>query len=234
LALIGGKPMLQHVWERAKQCRHLDEVVIATDDRRIQTAARAFRARVSMTPKTCPSGTDRIALAAKGLKAGLIVNIQGDEPFLHPPDVDRLVLAMRRRPVVDMGTLAAALDPAKLEQPSCVKVICDRERLAIYFSRAVIPYPRNPQPLASVVRQHLGIYAYRPGLLRAWLRWQPTPLERAEGLEQLRALEHGKKILVVDGALPTQAVDTPADLEEANRIYRAMTHKETNHAKRQA
>jgi len=225
LADLGGRPLVEHVWRRARAARSLTRVLVATDDRRIADAVRGFGGEAVLTPRACASGTDRLAHAVRTLPCDLVVNLQGDEPFLSPAAVDRLVAAFRGRRNLLMATLSAPLPAGGLQDPHAVKVVCDPEGFALYFSRAAIPYPRagvrhlRPRDF----RLHLGIYAYRRSFLLRFASWPQTPLERVEQLEQLRALEHGVKIKVVGVSRPTLSVDTLADLDQARRLL--ATHR---------
>ena len=212
LHLVAGRPLLQHVWERCRRARVLDSVVIATDDMRIAEAAFDWGAEVSLTSPGHASGTDRIAeVAAKLRRASHIINIQGDEPQIEPALINRLVRQMQRDPEIAMITAAHPFEsPADAESPHQVKVVIDRQNRALYFSRAAIPYPRDPRPGLKYFR-HQGIYGYRRELLLRFIRWRRTPLEKAEGLEQLRALENGVNIYVLVTESGSPGVDTPED-----------------------
>ena len=211
LAVLWGKPMLQHVWERARAARGLDELVVATDDERIAAAARGFGAAVEMTSPGCASGTDRVAEVARrrGPGADIVLNLQGDEPELETAAVSRLVEAMRADPALRMGTVAhREPDAALLARPEVVKVVVDAAGFALYFSRADLAAASRGGPAL----RHAGIYAFRRDLLLEFASWPPGALERAEQLEQLRALERGVRIKVVLGERPFAGVDTPEQL----------------------
>ncbi len=207
---IAGKPLLRHVWERAGRARRLDELIIATDDMRIAEAAFAWGAEVSLTSPRHRSGTDRVAEVAGRLKrATHVINIQGDEPLLEPALLDRMAAHLRQDRSIQMVTAAHPFDDAsEAASPHQVKVVLDRAGRALYFSRSPIPFPREGQP---VLLRHQGIYGYRRDLLLQFVRWKPTPLERAESLEQLRALEHGVRIHVLVTKHGFAGVDTPGD-----------------------
>ena len=221
---MAGKPMIQWVWERAGKSGAA-EVIIATDDARIAEAAKSFGALVVMTAATHPSGTDRIAEVARTRgwsAADIIVNVQGDEPLIAPALIDQVAGLLATRSDADMATLGAPL--TRIEQlmdPNVVKVVADAAGHALYFSRAPIPWQRDSAPagLASQTsfagaRRHIGIYAYRVGALLRLASWPATPLENAEKLEQLRALENGLRIRVADCVEPTGPdVNTPEDVE---------------------
>lgn len=206
-----GRPLVVHTWERARACGRAERVVVATDDARIADAVRRAGGEAVMTSPDCPSGTDRVAEAARACPGpDLVLNLQGDEPEMEPGDLDALLLEMETDPSVDMGTLAAPLAPGDRGKPSVVKVVVDRRGDALYFSRAPIPFERDgPGPAAA--RRHVGVYAYRREFLERFARLEPTPLERTESLEQLRALEHGVRIRVVDVAAAPAGIDTAED-----------------------
>ncbi len=226
LHLIAGKPLIQHVWEQCRKCQRLDGLVIATDDERILAAAESFGARVVMTSPGHPTGTDRLAEAVRSLPgAEIIVNIQGDEPLIDPALIDRLAAAMAADPSLDMATAANPLDPADpaVRDPNVVKVVTALDGRALYFSRSPLPYFRNPVDGLPVYR-HKGIYAYRRTFLERFVTWPPSPLEKAESLEQLRALENGAsiKVLVTDDTSP--GVDTLEQAREVERILSTTDH----------
>jgi 3-deoxy-manno-octulosonate cytidylyltransferase (CMP-KDO synthetase) len=214
LVPLEGKPLVQHVWERARRARRLAGLVVATDDERIATVVAAFGGRAVMTSSRHASGTDRLAEVARSTTAALYVNIQGDEPLLDPADVDTLVDGLASDTEAPMGTLASPLaDPREAEDPNVVKVVCDSADRALYFSRARVPHPRHPDAATSSPwRRHIGLYAYRREFLLEFASWPPTPLERIEGLEQLRALERGCKIRVFPARGRYLAVDTQEDV----------------------
>lgn len=217
---IAGKPLIQHVWERCKKCRRLDQLLIATDDPRIQSAATAFGASVAMTSPQHPTGTDRIAEALEALpETTHIINIQGDEPLIDPALIDQLAATMAAEPSLDMATAANPLDPADpaIADPNVVKVVLALDGRALYFSRSPLPYFRNPAGQLPVLR-HKGIYAYRRSFLERFVTWPPSPLEQAESLEQLRALENGASIKVIITNDTSPGVDTPAQALEIERL----------------
>lgn len=218
--MIAGKPLVQHVWERCKQCSRLDDLAIATDDERIRDAAEAFGATVIMTSPDHPTGTDRIAEALKSLPTAThIVNIQGDEPLIEPDLIDELAATMAADPSLDMATAANPLDPADpaVQDPNVVKVVTALDGRALYFSRSPLPYFRNSVDGLPVFR-HKGIYAYRREFLETFVTWPPSPLERAESLEQLRALENGASIKVLPTTDTSPGVDTPEQALEVERL----------------
>jgi 3-deoxy-manno-octulosonate cytidylyltransferase (CMP-KDO synthetase) len=218
LAELGGHPLVRWVWEAARRCDALDEVLIATDDERIAGAVRGFGGKAVMTRADHPSGTDRLAEAAGTLDADVIVNIQGDEPFLDPATIAAVVRPLLDDPDLPMSTACVrARDEAEAADPNVVKVVVAGSGDALYFSRLPVPYYRDPQAGPPVYRLHLGLYAYRRDFLMRFASWAPTPLERVEALEQLRALEHGARIRVVEVTERALGVDTPEDLDRARQ-----------------
>jgi len=215
LAPLWGKPMLQHVWERARAARGLDELVVATDDERIASAARGWGAAVEMTSSACASGTDRVAeVARRRPHAHIILNLQGDEPELETAAVSRLVEAMRADERLEMGTVAHhEPDRAAMASENVVKVVVDDAGFALYFSRADLAGASKGGPAL----RHAGVYAFRRELLLAFASWPPGKLELAERLEQLRAVERGVRIRVVLGEHPFAGVDTPEQLAALER-----------------
>jgi 3-deoxy-manno-octulosonate cytidylyltransferase (CMP-KDO synthetase) len=210
LAPLWGRPMIQHVWERARAARGIDELVIATDDDRIERVARAFGAAVERTSPDCASGTDRAAeVARRRPDADVVLNIQGDEPELETEAVTRLVAAMRADDSVRMGTIAhREPDLVAMANENVVKVVVDDAGFALYFSRADLAAASKGGPAL----RHAGVYAFRRDLLLEFASWPPGSLELAERLEQLRAVERGVRIRVVLGERPFAGVDTPEQL----------------------
>jgi 3-deoxy-manno-octulosonate cytidylyltransferase (CMP-KDO synthetase) len=213
-----GKTMLQHTYEVACQARRPEAVLIATDDDAIAAEARRFGARVVMTSPDLPSGTDRIAAAVRDLpRAEIVVNLQGDEPEADPSAIDRMLELLEANPAASMATVATPLRSREaLNDPACVKVVLDDNGRALYFSRSVIPHPREwddrlltSDPPAYYL--HLGMYAYRRPLLMQIPKWPVGRLEQVEKLEQLRVLEHGQTILVGITARASRGIDTPED-----------------------
>ncbi len=220
LALLGGKPLVQHVYERACACKLLERVVVATDDDRIRRAVAAFGGHVAMTSPAHLSGTDRVAEVAATSSAGIVVNIQGDEPFVNAAVLEQVVRPLLAVEAAPMATLCKRIgDATVLRDPNVVKVVVDRSGHALYFSRSPIPYSgRTPD---SAAWEHVGIYSYRRDFLLGFSRLEPTALEAVEGLEQLRALEHGHRIRVVQTTDHVGvSVDTPEDLAVARRRLR--------------
>ncbi len=215
---ISGKPLLQHVWEQSRRAKTLDSIIIATDDMRIAEAAFDWGAEVSLTSANHASGTDRIAEVAKKLRnISHVINIQGDEPLVNPRLINQLARKMERDPKIEMITAVHPFsDPADAQSPHQVKAVLDLKGHALYFSRHAIPYPRDPAATPKYFR-HQGIYGYRRDFLLRFVRWKPSPLETAEALEQLRALENGVNIHVVVTASGSPGVDTPEDARTIER-----------------
>jgi 3-deoxy-manno-octulosonate cytidylyltransferase (CMP-KDO synthetase) len=232
LCVIHGKTMIERVHERASAARRPDRVVVATDDERIASVVRGFGGEVVLTSPDHPTGTDRLAEVARGLEAEILVNVQGDEPMLDPAGIDAAVGALVDDPSLPMATLSLPLRSVEeMLAPSVVKVVVDAEGNALYFSRSPIPHVRrgaasDPRAAAeaavsrALARKHVGLYAYRREALLRFASLPPSPLEEAEGLEQLRALHHGMRIRVVpvDGEGGV-AVDTPEDLERVRALF---------------
>jgi 3-deoxy-manno-octulosonate cytidylyltransferase (CMP-KDO synthetase) len=220
---IAGRPMIEHVYARASRARGLDRVVVLTDDERIARAVEAFGGHCEMTPADCASGTDRIAWAARAggrlADAAAVVNIQGDEPLIDPEAVSRIALHLRDHPGDPVLTLAAAAQPDEMDNPNAVKVVLNLAGYALYFSRSAIPYPRQaPEDAGCRPLKHLGIYGYQRAALLRLAELPPTPLERSESLEQLRALENGIAIRVLLAERGSPGVDTREDLERVERL----------------
>ncbi len=219
--------MLQHVWERASQARYLSSVVIATDDERIRETAEKFSAKVVITRADHPSGTDRVAEAASASQARIVVNIQGDEPMIDPAAIDVAVLGILDDGDTPMGTLKTRIyREGDVKDPNVVKVVTDASGNALYFSRSPIPFVREPDDPES--RQiahfkHIGLYVYRREFLLQYPGLPVGPLERAERLEQLRALENGFKIRVVETDYDSVGVDTPEDWERISELFDKTT-----------
>jgi len=212
LAEIDGRPMIWYVWDKARRAETPARVVVATDDARIAAVVRGFGGEAVMTSPDCQSGTDRVAEAARGMDEEVIVNLQGDEPMMHPSVVDAVAAPLVADPGVLMSTAALLQDdPAEYGRPSVVKVVVDARGDALYFSRSPIPHYRDTG--AGRYRKHLGIYGYRREFLFRVAALPPSLLEEAERLEQLRVLESGYRIRVVDVAHDSVGVDTPEDLK---------------------
>jgi len=229
LVRLCGKSMIEHVYLRAKASAVVGGVVVATDDERIRAECERFGADVVLTRPDHATGTDRVAEAVslwqelRKRSPGLVVNVQGDEPLLPPQNVRRLVELMHAHPAAEMGTLACACTEEEFANPNVVKVVCRADGRALYFSRAAIPLRRDGADGpggAAAARKHIGIYAYRTGFLRRFVKLPQTPLELCEKLEQLRALEHGHEIVVGQG-LESFGVDTPQQAATAERLLAA-------------
>lgn len=223
LADIEGVPMIRRVYERAAAARGVDRVLVATDDERIRAAVVAFGGEAAMTDPSHPSGTDRIAEAVDSLDVEIVVNVQGDLPLLDPDSVAAALEALRDDAALPMSTLSTPIrDAAEFANPNVVKVVTDATGHALYFSRAAVPHWRDGFPgSGSIAQRHIGLYAYRRNFLLQFARLAPTPLERAEKLEQLRALESGYRIRVVEMANAGVEVDTPADLDMVRSLVRS-------------
>ncbi|MFD2257970.1 3-deoxy-manno-octulosonate cytidylyltransferase [Luteolibacter algae] len=227
LHLIAGKPLIQHVWERCLSADMLSEVVVATDDERIFHAVEAFGGKAVMTSPEHPTGTDRLAEAAKHLPhATHILNIQGDEPLIDPTLINELARALLDDPSLHMVTAANPLDPGDtaVADPNVVKVVLKKNGHALYFSRSPLPFFRNPVEGLPVLR-HKGIYGYRRDFLETFVTWEPSPLEKAESLEQLRALENGASIRVLHTEDTSPGVDTPEQAREIERILSSSSNQ---------
>src|SRR5437667_2541177 len=211
LYLIANKPLLQHVWKRCRKAKTLGSVIIATDDMRIAEAAFDWGAEVALTSRSHRSGTDRVAEVARhGRDFAFVINIQGDEPLIHPRLVDQVVEKLRSDRRIDIVTAAHPFqNPAEAKSPHQNKVVVDLNNCALYFSRSLIPYPAKRSRVRHL--RHQGIYGFRRNALLQFVRWKSTPLERAESLEQLRALENGVKIHVLITKHGSSGVDTLAD-----------------------
>jgi 3-deoxy-manno-octulosonate cytidylyltransferase (CMP-KDO synthetase) len=219
LADIHGKPMVQHVYERAKRSRLLTDVIVATDDERIETAVKKFDGKALMTPSTIQSGSDRVAFAARSLDADIIVNVQGDEPLIEPAMIDQTIQLLVDDPAVHVGTAVKKITMLdELLTPTVVKVVLDKNNFALYFTRSLVPFVRDSQEVTdwlkrAVFYKHFGIYVYRSAFLQQFTSLASTPLEHAEKLEQLRILEHGFRIKVAVTEFDSIPVDTQEDLD---------------------
>jgi 3-deoxy-manno-octulosonate cytidylyltransferase (CMP-KDO synthetase) len=220
LHLIAGKALLRRVWEQCEKAKNLDSVIIATDDMRIAEAAFDWGAEVALTSTNHRSGTDRIAEVARKTKEfGFIVNIQGDEPLIEPRLLDRIVDKLRSDRAIQIVTAAHPFEhSADALSPHQVKVVVDLAGNALYFSRAPIPFQEKDPPLSL---RHQGVYGFRRNALLQVVKWKPTPMERAESLEQLRALENGVKVHVLITAKGSPGIDTPAD---AKALEKKLVH----------
>ncbi len=226
LAEIGDKPLIQHTYESASQSKLLNKIIIAVDDKKVAQVCRDFGAEVIITPKSITTGSDRIANAAKKLdEADIIVNIQGDEPFISGRMIDEAVEPLLFDNEVNISTLAKRIESvAELQSPDVVKVVFDYNNYALYFSRSSIPFVRDiiSAELAlekTEIYKHIGLYVYRKEFLLKFTKLKVTDLERAEKLEQLRMLENGMKIKIVVTEFDSLSVDTPDDLKRARTYY---------------
>ena len=220
LAQIAGRTMIEHVYRRATESARVSAVLVATDDRRVADAVQAFGGEVRMTRAAHRSGTERLAEVAESLTCDLVVNVQGDEPLIDPRMIDEAIAPLAADATLPMGTLRRAItDPAELASPHVVKVVVDCHDRALYFSRATIPARREPGA-ATFARtfKHIGLYVYRREFLLTLAALPPTPLEQAELLEQLRALEHGYRVVAVETTFDSIGVDTPDDLERVRAV----------------
>jgi len=225
LVNILGKPMIQHVWERAFQAKTLEKVIIATDDERILKKAKEFGAEAVLTSPSLSSGTERVAEAAKDLDVDIVANIQGDEPLIEPQAIDEAIKFLINNPKIPMATLAYRMIKKKeIEDPNVVKVVFDKDNFALYFSRSPIPYLKEYRSPFTVHRspfyKHLGLYIYRKEFLLKLAKMDPSSIEKIEGLEQLRVLENGYKIKIVETKYDSVGVDTPEDLEKVKAMIK--------------
>jgi 3-deoxy-manno-octulosonate cytidylyltransferase (CMP-KDO synthetase) len=226
LALLRGKPVIQHVYEGAKSATQANEVVVATDDQRIVEVVERCGGLAVMTSAGARSGTERVGEVARSRDAQVIINVQGDEPLIHPDMIDQLAEYLERHRAVPMASLMTRFQRREdVASPNVVKVVVDREGFALYFSRAAIPHVRSQgagrradEP--AVCYKHLGIYGYQRHFLLQFPHLEPTPLEQAEQLEQLRALEHGHRIKLLETVHDTVGVDTPDDLKRVETMLR--------------
>lgn len=222
IADILGKPMIQHVWERAKQVTILDEVIIACDHELVAEVAKGFGANVVMTSKGHTSGTDRIAEVINPLDVKIVLNIQGDEPLVHPTMIDSVARSLLEDKDVSMATVMKKIDdPLEINDPNVVKVVVDKNNFALYFSRATIPYRAvNSEIKNPVYYKHIGLYGYTKDFLFIYKNFPFSSLENTERLEQLRVLENGFSIKVIETKYDTIGVDTPEDLERVKEYLR--------------
>lgn len=222
LVKIGDRPMVQWVYEAAKSCTVFDSVVVATDSNKIAACVRKFGGEVEMTRSDCPTGTDRVAeVAVRYPQMEVIVNVQGDQPFVTKEALTALVVPYLQGDSPEMTTLACPLNQeTDYDDPNVVKVLCDRQGRALYFSRTSIPYYRNRGD--APVFHHLGLYGFRQDFLANYAKLTPTPLEQCEGLEQLRALEHGYAIKVCQTHKAALEINTPDDLQKAQFLINKL------------
>ena len=219
-----GKPMIQWVHERVSQASSIDQVWVATEDSRVAACVEAFGGRVALTSPDHATGTDRIAEAVQEINAKWVLNVQGDEPLVPPQALDRLVADMRAHPEIEMGTLAVPLEVHEpdFESSDVVKVVTSPAGRALYFSRAPIPFAREKAPQGTMALRHWGIYAFRRDYLERFVTLPRSPLERSESLEQLRALEDGARIRVVQSREQTLSVDRPEDVGRVTALMKTL------------
>jgi 3-deoxy-manno-octulosonate cytidylyltransferase (CMP-KDO synthetase) len=214
-----GKPVIQHVYERAKKARMLDDLIIAADDERIIQAVEAFGGKAVFTSKSHSTGTDRLTEVVNDIDVRVIVNIQGDEPLINPLVIDDLVRMMQEDPSASMGTVVKkSRSIEEFKSPDVVKAIVDDKHFAIYFSRSPIPTLLNPAAEGSYFYKHIGLYAYHKDFLFTFKKLPPSYLETGERLEQLRALEYGYRVKTIETKFETVGIDTPADLLLAQNL----------------
>ncbi|MBI3321847.1 MAG: 3-deoxy-manno-octulosonate cytidylyltransferase [Candidatus Omnitrophica bacterium] len=220
LAMLQGKPVIQHVYEQVARAQRIDEVIVATDDQRILDAVERFGGKAMMTSASARSGTERVAEIARARSAAVVLNVQGDEPLIQPAMVEQVIDYLGRHAAVPMASVMTKLRAEDLANPNVVKVVVDRDGFALYFSRAPIPFERANRPTGQPANgfwKHLGIYGYQRHFLLQVPHLEPTPLEQLEQLEQLRALEHGYRIKLLETIYDTVGVDTPEDLARVEK-----------------
>ena len=225
IAEIAGTPMIQRVYEQSKKATLLDELYVAVDDVRVQQCVENFGGNAVMTDPDFQSGTDRIAWVVKDISADIVVNIQGDQPLIHPKMIDEAVLPMLDNPEIQMSTLKTQINKEDFLDPGIVKVVVDEQNFALYFSRSLIPYPRYDEDLK--IYEHIGTYVYRKDFLMKISKMSQTYLEKIESLEQLRVLEKGYKIMVVEPKIENvrmygMSVDTHEDLIKAEKYLKIL------------
>lgn len=217
---LGGKPMVQWVFEAAQRADICKDIIIATPDQEIYDVAKSFGAQVMITRADHPSGTDRLAEVASTIEADIWVNVQGDEPLIPESTIRSVATPLIQDASIQMGSCFAWAQQDEEDNPAVVKVVTDQQGFALYFSRYAIPYPRNERRVA--LKKHVGIYAFRDEALKAFAGWSPTPLEQTESLEQLRFIENGIRIKMSEGAGSVIAVDTPEQAEEVRARLRDL------------
>ncbi len=218
LADLLGKPIIQHVWENAKKAKCLDDLVVACDDERILKAVKDFGGKAVMTAKAHTSGTERIAEVVADIDVKVVVNIQGDEPLVHPSMIDDVGYFVSNSPEIHIATIRKRIEhEGEISDANIVKVVVDKKKQALYFSRCPIPFVREEEPGMRVHYKHLGLYAYTKDFLFTYKNLTPSSLEKYEKLEQLRILEHGHPIKVLETKHETIGVDTREDLEKARQ-----------------
>lgn len=222
LADISGKPLIQHVWEGAKQAKHLDDLYVATDDARVKEICEGFGAKVVMTSPDCQSGSDRVIEAIKDINAAHVLNIQGDEPLIDGSIIDGLIEALRKEKEAPVATVIKPIEKEDdLDNPNIVKVVIDKKGYALYFSRSMIPFNREGVKFGELkYYKHLGIYGYQKSFLMSFKKLPRSILEETEKLEQLRVLEAGYKIKTTLTDRETISVDTAEDLDKVKAFLR--------------
>ncbi len=232
LADIGGKPMIQHTWEQAKKSKLINEIYIAVDDQKVYDVVSSFGAKAVLTTSEFQSGSDRIAWVTQKLPdADVIVNIQGDEPFISGKMIDEAVEPFLFDKSVEVSTLVKKItDIKELKSPSVPKVVFDYNNYALYFSRSIIPFVRDANSTIEMFHsadfyKHIGLYVYKRKVLLQFTSWEQTDLEKIEKLEQLRLIEHGVKIKVVETEYESFSIDTPEDLQKARKYYQKMNEQ---------
>ncbi|MFH1798523.1 MAG: 3-deoxy-manno-octulosonate cytidylyltransferase [Candidatus Omnitrophota bacterium] len=224
LADINGKPMVQHVWERVKRARAIDEVIVAVDTEKVFKAVEKFGGKAVFTSQGHPSGTDRISEIANSIDADIFVNVQSDEPLVRPSMIDALAQVYEREGDIKMATLIKRIhEKREISDPNVVKVVIDRRAFALYFSRSPIPFIRDETPgedMSARYFKHIGLYSYTRDFLLTYANLSKSILENEEKLEQLRVLEHGYKIKTIETRYETAGVDTAEDLERVRNMLR--------------
>ena len=224
LALIGDKPMIEHTYTQVAKAKGVLRVIVATDDEIVKNAVDNIGGEAMLTSPDHATGSDRVCEVVNFYEdVDIAINVQGDEPFIEPEAIEELIKAFEDDPEIQMATLMTKIKEDEMHLTSTVKVIIDLKGDAIYFSRSIIPNQFKESPIP--VYKHLGIYAYRKKFLNIFTNLAKTPLEQTESLEQLRALEHGYKIRVLETKTDSIGIDTPADLELANRLYEQNSRK---------
>ncbi len=220
IADLNGKSVIEHVYKRSQQAKLVDQVLVATDDKRVYDKVDEFGGRAVMTSPDHQSGSDRLAEVAADLDADLIVNVQGDEPLIRPEMIDQAIRILENSDNIQMSTLASPITKVIAKKPDRVKVVLDKNNQALYFSRAKVPFYRDRVKLEQKYLQHIGLYVYKKDFLLKYTELEPTPLEKAESLEQLRALENGYKIKVGITEHHGPGIDRPEDLKEVSKILK--------------
>lgn len=229
LADLGGKPVIQHVYERAKEANLLDDLIVACDDEKVKEAVVKFGGKAILTSPDQPTGTDRLTEVVNPLDVKVVVNIQGDEPFVQPSMINSIVLELLNNPKAGMATIIKRIEDEKeLYDPNVVKVVIDKDGYALYFSRNFIPFVRErdaSKPILEAVAfyKHIGLYGYTKDFLFTFKNLPKSKLEETEELEQLRALEHGYKIKTIITKFDTVGIDTPEDLERAKALLSSLS-----------